>query len=170
MHPGVQTHQAVSDLIVKRAVIRLRCGPFSRMGDPLVRRVLMVDDDPMVRMAIEFCLQRQGFEVAIADGGETVLDAIEMPTFDLMLINILMLRTPGFESVRMFFERAPAIPLIAIFGCAFAKSEWPSRELLRMMLELGAVCCLRKPFTEEALLAAVRRSLTRPATTALLSP
>ena len=33
-------------------------------------RVLVVDDDPMVCVAIEVCLQRQGFEVTVADGGE----------------------------------------------------------------------------------------------------
>src|SRR4051812_20686113 len=42
----------------------------SHPKDALLPRVLVVDDDPMVAMAIEVCLQRQGMDVTIADGGE----------------------------------------------------------------------------------------------------
>ena len=45
-------------------------------------RVLVVDDDPMVCMAIEIYLERHGFEVTIADGGETGLRALEDSSFD----------------------------------------------------------------------------------------
>jgi len=128
-----------------------------------VPRVLMVDDDPMASLAIEFCLQRQGFDVTVADAGEAGVNALETSTFDVMLINIFMPRTREFESIRIFHERAPAIPLVAMFGCAFAKLDSPSPEFLRMMLELGARCCLRKPFTPNALLAAVNLCLIRPA-------
>ena len=38
--------------------------------EAILPRVLVVDDDPMVCIAIEVCLQRQGLEVTIADGGE----------------------------------------------------------------------------------------------------
>ncbi len=77
-------------------------------------RVLVVDDDPMVCMAIEVCLQRQGFEVTIADGGEAGVRALETATFDVMLVDIFMPHMRGFESIRIFHERAPQIPLIAI--------------------------------------------------------
>ena len=42
-------------------------------------RVLIVDDDPMVCAAIEIYLERHGFEVTIADGGEAGLRALEDP-------------------------------------------------------------------------------------------
>jgi CheY-like chemotaxis protein len=121
----------------------------------------MVDDDPMVCMAIEFCLQPLGFDVIVADAGEACIDALETSTFDLMLVNILMPHSSGIETIRLFYQRPPAIPLIAMFGGAFAKLASPSPEFLRMTLELGATCCLRKPFTPDALLAAVNRCLTR---------
>ena len=47
-------------------------------------RVLIVDDDPMVCTAIEIYLDRHGFEVTIADGGEAGLRALEDASFDLM--------------------------------------------------------------------------------------
>jgi YesN/AraC family two-component response regulator len=42
-----------------------------------------------------------------------------------MLVDIFMPHMPGFESIRMFHERAPAIPLIAMSGYGFANLEAP---------------------------------------------
>jgi CheY-like chemotaxis protein len=124
--------------------------------------VLVVDDDPMVSMAIEVCLQRQGMEVTIADGGETGMRALASGIFDVMIVDIFMPHMRGFESIRIFHERAPDIPLIAMSGYAFANADTASPDFLRMTLELGATCCLRKPFTPKALLAAVNDCLQKP--------
>jgi len=122
-------------------------------------RVLVVDDDPMVGATIEVLLQRQGFDVTLADGGETGLAALESQVFDVMLVDIFMPHMRGFESIRIFHERAPTTPLIAMSGYAFASSASPSPDFLRMALELGATRCLRKPFTPEALLTTIRECL-----------
>ncbi|MCA1416178.1 response regulator [Bradyrhizobium sp. NBAIM20] len=122
-------------------------------------RILVVDDDPMVGATIEVLLQRQGFDVTLTDGGETGLAALESQAFDVMLVDIFMPHMRGFESIRIFHERAPATPLIAMSGYAFASSASPSPDFLRMALELGATRCLRKPFTPEALLTTIRECL-----------
>ena len=126
-------------------------------------RVLVVDDDPMVCLAIETCLQRQGFEVTIADGSEAGIRALETSTFDVVLVDIFAPHMRGFESIRIFHDHAPTMPLVAMSGYAFADFDTPSPDFLRMTLELGATLCLRKPFTPNALLAAVNECLTRPA-------
>src|SRR4051812_6443043 len=118
-------------------------------------RILVVDDDPMAGATIEVLLQRQGFDVTLTDGGETGLAALETLDFDVMLVDIFMPHMRGFESVRIFHERAPAVPLIAMSGYAFANLNSPAPDFLRMALELGAARCLRKPFTPHALLAAI---------------
>jgi Response regulator containing CheY-like receiver, AAA-type ATPase, and DNA-binding domains len=122
-------------------------------------RILVVDDDPMVGATIEVLLQRQGFDVTLADGGETGLAALESQAFDVMLVDIFMPHMRGFESIRIFHERAPTTPLIAMSGYAFASSASPSPDFLRMALELGATRCLRKPFTPEALMTTIRECL-----------
>jgi len=114
-------------------------------------------------MAIETFLQRKGFEVTVADGGEAGIRALEASTFDVMLIDIFMPHMRGFESIRIFHERAPATPLIAMSGYAFANFDAPSPDFLRMTLELGATICLRKPFAPNALLAAVNECLGKTA-------
>ena len=125
-------------------------------------RVLVVDDDPMVCMAIEVSLQRHGFEVTTADGGEAGICALEIATFDVMLVDIFMPHMRGFESIRIFHERAPEIPLIAMSGYAFASFDTPSPDFLKMTLELGATVCLRKPFTPNTLVGAVNECLAKP--------
>src|ERR1700751_6320781 len=122
--------------------------------------ILVVDDDPMVCMAIEVYLERHNFKVTVADSGEMGLRALEDTTFDLMIVDIFMPHMRGFESIRIFHERAPHIPLIAMSGYAFANLNAPAPDFLRMALELGASRCLRKPFTPMALLAVINECLS----------
>ena len=126
----------------------------------LMPRVLVVDDDPMVCMAIEIHLERHSFQVTIADGGEAGLRALEETIFDLMIVDIFMPHMRGFESIRIFHERAPTVPLIAMSGYAFANLDSPAPDFLRMALELGATRCLRKPFTPVALLSVINECMT----------
>ena len=72
-----------------------------------MRHILVVDDDPHMGLAIRAWLKRYGFKVAIADGGTAGLAAIDHSTFDLMIVDIFMPYMRGFESIRMFHERAP---------------------------------------------------------------
>jgi CheY-like chemotaxis protein len=127
-------------------------------------RILVVDDDPMVCAAIEVCLQHHGFEVMVADGGDAGLGALEASAYDLMLVDIFMPHLRGFESIRIFHERAPATPLVAMSGYAFANTTSPSPDFLAMALELGATRCLRKPFTPDTLLTVINECLNQPNT------
>ena len=134
----------------------------------IVPRVLVVDDDPLVCKTIEVCLTRKGFEVTVADGGESGMRALEGASFDLMLIDVFMPHMRGFESIRMFHERRPDVPVVAMSGYAFANAE-RAPDFLRMTIELGAACCLRKPFTPDALLTVVNQCITSPEASARLS-
>lgn len=123
-------------------------------------RVLVVDDDPMVCVAIEVCLKRKGFDVTVADGGEAGMAALETADFDVMLVDVFMPYMRGFDSIRVFHDRAPTVPIVAMSGYAFANAE-REPDFLRMTLEIGAARCLRKPFTPEALLTTVNECLSR---------
>src|SRR5258707_11753685 len=101
-------------------------------------RVLVVDDDPMVCMAIEVFLERHGFAVTIADGGEPGLRALEDTIFELMIVDIFIPHMRGFEPIRIFHEGAPKIPLVAMSGYSFANLDSPAPDFLRMELELRA--------------------------------
>ena len=53
------------------------------------------------------------------------------------------------------------LPIVAMSGYAFANAE-RAPDFLRMTIELGAACCLRKPFTPDALLTSVNQCITTP--------
>ncbi|HEY8336934.1 MAG TPA: response regulator [Tardiphaga sp.] len=118
-------------------------------------RILVVDDDLLVRSAIDLWLRSKGFDVVVADGGEAGLHELDHSTFDVMIVDIFMPHMRGFESIRVFHERAPQVPLIAISGYVFAEQRAPAPDFLRMALGLGASRCLRKPFTPATLMAAI---------------
>jgi CheY-like chemotaxis protein len=125
-----------------------------------MRRILVVDDDPHICLAVRAWLKRYGFKVAIADGGTSGLIALDNSTFDLMIVDIFMPHMRGFESIRVFHTHAPTVPLIAISGFAFASNlEASSPDFLRMALKLGATRCLRKPFRPTTLLSVIDECL-----------
>ena len=127
---------------------------------PGMRRILVVDDDPHICLAIRAWLKRYGFKVAIADGGASGLLALDNSTFDLMIVDIFMPNMRGFESIRVFHDHAPTVPLIAISGYAFSGLERANPDFLRMALRLGATRCLRKPFRPTTLLSVIDECLS----------
>jgi DNA-binding NtrC family response regulator len=125
-----------------------------------MRNILLVDDDPHICLAIRAWLQRYGFRVSIAGGGAHGLAALERTTFDLMIVDVFMPDMRGFQSIRMFHDRAPAVPLIAISGYAFSGPPTAGPDFLAMAGQLGATRCLRKPFKPATLLAVIDECLS----------
>jgi CheY-like chemotaxis protein len=126
-----------------------------------MRRILVVDDDPHICLAVRAWLKRYGFRVSIADGGPNGLAALDSSTFDLMIVDIFMPNMRGFESIRLFHDHAPTVPLIAISGYAFAGSEPSGPDFVGMAVKLGATRCLRKPFRPTTLLSVIDECLSK---------
>jgi CheY-like chemotaxis protein len=128
-----------------------------------MKRILVVDDDPLITTAIRSWLSNQDFEVVTADGAATGLAALDQSAFDLMIIDIFMPHMRGFESIRIFHQSAPGIPLIAISGYVFAEQRTPAPDFLQMALQLGATRCLRKPFGPATLLNVINQCIVEAA-------
>src|SRR6185369_15459739 len=62
--------------------------------------------------------------------------------------------------IRIFHQRAPTVPLIAISGYAFSGPETENLACLKMALGLGATRCLRKPFRPATLLSVIDECLS----------
>jgi CheY-like chemotaxis protein len=125
-----------------------------------MRRILVVDDDPHVGQAIRVWLKHHGFRVATAESREGGLAALDNASFDLMIVDVFMPHMKGFEAIRLFHQRAPTVPLIAISGYAFSDVETSAAEFLRLATRLGATRCLRKPFKPSTLLDVIDACLT----------
>jgi DNA-binding NtrC family response regulator len=125
-----------------------------------MRRILVVDDDPHICLAVRAWLKRYGFRVSIADGGANGIAALDNSTFDLMIVDIFMPNMRGFESIRVFHNHAPTVPLIAISGYAFSGFEASTSDFQRIAVRLGATRCLRKPFRPTTLLGVIDECLS----------
>jgi DNA-binding response OmpR family regulator len=74
-----------------------------------MRRILVVDDDPHVGLAIRAWLAQHGFRVEIADGGTSGLSALDNSTFDLMIVDVFMPNMTGMsDRGRSAFRRGHA--------------------------------------------------------------
>ncbi|MGH2672870.1 MAG: response regulator, partial [Actinomycetota bacterium] len=70
-------------------------------------RVLVVDDEPMVREVLARYLEQEGYAVDLAEDGEQALAAYEAATPDLVLLDLMLPRIDGLEVFRRMRERQP---------------------------------------------------------------
>jgi two-component system response regulator MprA len=117
-------------------------------------RILVVDDEPSVREALERILRHDGFEVAVAcDGREAVRSQAAAPA-DAVLLDVLMPGLDGLEVCRRMRDTGDRTPVLMLT----ARDEIGDRVA---GLEAGADDYLSKPFALEELLARLRALLRR---------
>jgi len=121
-------------------------------------RVLLVDDDTVVRDSLTFALEDAGHEVVPAVNGAEGLAALERETFDVVILDILMPEREGIETIREIRKRWKTLPVLAMSGGD--KTGWS--DFLRMASNLGATDTLAKPFTATELVKRVARLLGQP--------
>jgi len=117
-------------------------------------RVLVIDDDRSVCIAIEALLLRRTCSVVLAESGD-VSKTFDESEFDVIIVDIVMPGIDGFETIKILRARAPKIPIVAMSGFKFSDSNAPAPDFLRMAATLGASYCLRKPFDLLQLMAAI---------------
>jgi CheY-like chemotaxis protein len=104
-----------------------------------MRRILVVGDDLHIGQAVRIWPKHHGFRVSTADGGTSGLAALDNATLDLMIADVFTPSMRGLEAIRLFHERAPTMPLVAISGYAFADMEISAPEFLRLATRPGAL-------------------------------
>lgn len=121
-------------------------------------RVLVVDDDPDVREAVETALELEGHSVATAADGLAALKRLAQSEFDAVVLDVLMPSLDGFEVCRRLRASGNRTPVLIL-------TARDSEEDTIRGLDLGADDYLVKPFAVGELLARVRALLrrTRPA-------
>lgn len=118
-------------------------------------RILVIDDDESVLAAIQAMLSRRGCEVVPVESGPRGLEAFETSRFDAALVDLFMPEVDGLKIIKMFRQRAPSLPIIAMSGFRLRHSMGPSLDFFGMATALGATSCLRKPFEPRQLMAAI---------------
>lgn len=117
--------------------------------------ILIVDDDP-VNLSILFnYLSSLGFQVLVAQDGESALELTRNEVPDAILLDVLMPGLDGFETCRQFKQHPRTRDIPIIFMTALTNT----RDLVTGF-EMGAVDYITKPFTTEEILARLTTHLT----------
>lgn len=120
-------------------------------------KILLVDDDEMVRYSLERYLTRSGYDVTVADDGSSALTAVGNDTFDLVITDIVMPRIEGMELITTLHRLRPDLPIVAISG----GGRISQAEYLTTAEVLGVNATLAKPFDPDELVKIVERVLSR---------
>jgi len=116
--------------------------------------VSIVDDDASMRDAMSFVLQADGFRTITFDSAAAFLDGVALPTLACIVLDI---RMPGMTGLDLFRQlaAAPGGPPVILVSAHLDEA------IEQHALSAGVMACIRKPFTDEALLDAVHAALRR---------
>lgn len=112
--------------------------------------VLVIEDDPSYRHAIEVILQMEGFQVVTAANGPSALALLSNMTPDVILCDILMPEMDGYAVLEVLKQEKNLAEVPFIFVTALAE-----RSDVRRGMSQGADDYLTKPFTADEVSAAV---------------
>ena len=102
-------------------------------------RILVVDDDPVLRESLQLVLSAEGYPVAGAEDGEAALARIEAESFDVILCDLRMPGMDGMELLPQLVRRVPHATVIMM-------SAYGTEDLALQAMGLGAYDYLAKPF------------------------
>jgi len=118
-------------------------------------RVLLVEDEPDLADPLAYLLQREGFEVEIADDGEKALRVFREQGADVVLLDLMLPGIPGTEVCRQI-RTTSQVPIVML-------TAKDSEVDIVVGLELGADDYVTKPYSSRELLARMRAVLRRSA-------
>lgn len=120
-------------------------------------RIMIVDDDPGIRRALQLLLSKAGYRVTQARDGLEALRLWRDHGGDLVITDLHMPEKNGIETIVELLTHTPGVPIIAMSG----GGQTMRLDLLGSATLLGRVLTIEKPFTLAEMLALVKRALRR---------
>lgn len=111
-------------------------------------RILVIDDEDIVRLSCSRTLIPEGYELRMAKNGEEGLKMLEEEPFDLVLTDLKMPKMDGIEVLANIKNKWPSVDVVIITG-------YQTVETAVKAIKLGAFDYIEKPFTPDALTAIV---------------
>ena len=107
-------------------------------------RILIVDDDRLVRWSLESALTSKGYDVVAVESAEKALAELGAGCFDVAIVDVVLPGMDGLELTRQFRSTCPGIKAIICTGQG-------SREVEQRAREYGAFAYVEKPFSVKEL-------------------
>jgi DNA-binding NtrC family response regulator len=115
-------------------------------------RVLVIDDEEVMRDVLETVLRREGYEVLLAASGEEGLATLDSDVVDLVVLDMMLPGMSGMETLRSIKDTNPDTPVIIV--TAFSSIDGAIDAMKR-----GAFHYIPKPFKNEEVVLTVRKAL-----------
>jgi DNA-binding response OmpR family regulator len=120
-----------------------------------MKKILIVDDDRVLRQVLTAALEAEGYGVAEASDGREGLNKALMGNFDLVIVDVIMPSFTGLELCRKLREAGRQVPVIVLSGRK-------KKEVDKVLgLELGGDDYMTKPFGTDEFIARVHAVLRR---------
>lgn len=119
-------------------------------------KVLVVDDEELLRNLLVRILEREGYSVSTAAGGKQALATLEKSEYEVMLSDVKMPEMSGYELLQAARKKYPrmAVVMMTAFGDDYT---------IREALQLGADGYLSKPFKSHDVTAELQRARMKAA-------
>ncbi len=115
------------------------------------KRILLVDDDSMIRMLIVHTLSGLSYEVSEAENGQEALDAMSTAKPDLVILDGMMPVMDGTETLRRM-KADPSTRDVPVLMLTARRNEEATADALK----LGAADYVSKPFKQEELVERIK--------------
>lgn len=120
-----------------------------------MKKILVIEDNPIVRSTVGRILQSGGYEVISANDGLQGVAAFRKEHPDLVVTDIIMPEQEGIETIRQILAERPNAKIIAISG----GGRIGNTDFLQIARKVGAAEVLPKPFDPDDLLQLVSSCL-----------
>ena len=117
-------------------------------------RILVIDDEDVIRMLVVEILESAGYDVTSAESAEVALALLEDADFDLVVSDVIMPGLSGLELLEAVRARRASLPVILVTGAG-------TYDTLSQALTRGAAGLVTKPFAHSDLQSAVADALDR---------
>ncbi len=126
---------------------------FGEYGRRMREKILVVDDEELIRRTVAKILKKQDFEVYLAEDGYAGVEMARTQEFDMVISDVRMPGIDGVETIRLIKELQPEICSIIITG--YASEETPVHAL-----KVGINDYIFKPFEVDTFIHSVLRNIT----------
>ena len=117
-------------------------------------RVLIVDDEKSMRELLTITLEKAGYDVTAAEGGEAAIEAIRKDSFDAVVTDLRMPKVDGMQVLRAARDLCPETAVIVVTAVA-------STETAVEAMKLGAYDYITKPFKLDEVDLIIKNGLER---------
>lgn len=133
------------------------------LGDKMLNKILIIDDDEKLRSLLASYLQSNGLEVLCADSGYKARQILNQETIDVIVLDVMMPKEDGFQVAERLSLQGEKVPIIFLTAAISPEDRIKG-------LELGAKDYLTKPFEPKELLLRLKNIINYSAQKVSSSP